>query len=161
MTLDKEEAFVECRVRHWPRHRHLTLWQWFFSLPSTRWHLPIVRQKVLGKKAVTDAQFAETSLTRVILGKAAVFGSTGCVLCFHCVKFWTFVWTLIRTFYELFSFFFIIDCTILCLNQNLGAFRYIFTGSRYFKGVSCIPTCLSTFCQISRCLKTFSSSSSS
>jgi hypothetical protein len=44
-----------------------------FSLPSTKWHsansLPIARQKVLGKEAVADVQFAERSLPSVTLGK--------------------------------------------------------------------------------------------
>jgi hypothetical protein len=37
-----------------------------FSLPSAKWHstksLPSARQKVLGKEAVADVQFAERSL---------------------------------------------------------------------------------------------------
>jgi hypothetical protein len=37
-----------------------------FSLPSAKWH----RQKVLGKEAVADVQFAERSLPGVTLGKA-------------------------------------------------------------------------------------------
>jgi hypothetical protein len=45
-----------------------------FSLPSTKWHsansLPSARQKVLGKEAVADVQFAERSLPSVTLGKA-------------------------------------------------------------------------------------------
>jgi hypothetical protein len=44
-----------------------------FSLPSTKWHsaksLPSARQKVLGKEAVADVQFAERSLPSVTLGK--------------------------------------------------------------------------------------------
>jgi hypothetical protein len=44
-----------------------------FSLPSTKWHsaksLPSVRQKVLGKEAVADVQFAERSLPSVTLDK--------------------------------------------------------------------------------------------
>jgi hypothetical protein len=40
-----------------------------FSLPSTKWHsansLPSARQKVLGKEAVADVQFAERSLPSV------------------------------------------------------------------------------------------------
>jgi hypothetical protein len=38
-----------------------------FSLPSS---LPSARQKVLGKEAVADVQFAERSLPSVTLGKA-------------------------------------------------------------------------------------------
>jgi hypothetical protein len=45
-----------------------------FSLPSAKWHsaksLPSARQKVLGKEAVADVQFAERSLPSVTLGKA-------------------------------------------------------------------------------------------
>jgi hypothetical protein len=45
-----------------------------FSLPSAFWHsamsLPSARQKVLGKEAVADVQFAERSLPSVTLGKA-------------------------------------------------------------------------------------------
>ena len=44
-----------------------------FSLPSAKWHsaksLPSARQKVLGKEAVADVQFAERSLPSVTLGK--------------------------------------------------------------------------------------------
>jgi hypothetical protein len=44
------------------------------SLPSAKWHsaksLPSARQKVLGKEAVADVQFAERSLPSVTLGKA-------------------------------------------------------------------------------------------
>jgi hypothetical protein len=43
-------------------------------LPSAKWHsakaLPSARQKVLGKEAVADVQFAERSLPSVTLGKA-------------------------------------------------------------------------------------------
>jgi hypothetical protein len=50
-----------------------------FSLPSTKWHsaksLPSARQKVLGKEAITDVQFAERSLPSVTLGKGVVSGS--------------------------------------------------------------------------------------
>jgi hypothetical protein len=42
-------------------------------LPSAKWHsaktLPSARQKVLGKEAVADVQFAERSLPSVTLGK--------------------------------------------------------------------------------------------
>jgi hypothetical protein len=45
-----------------------------FSLPSAKWHsaksFPSARQKVLGKDAVADVQFAERSLPSVTLGKA-------------------------------------------------------------------------------------------
>jgi hypothetical protein len=45
-----------------------------FSLPNVKWHsanyLPSARQKVLGKEAVADVQFAERSLPSVTLGKA-------------------------------------------------------------------------------------------
>jgi hypothetical protein len=45
-----------------------------FSLPSAKWHsansLLSARQKVLGKEAVADVQFAERSLPSVTLGKA-------------------------------------------------------------------------------------------
>jgi hypothetical protein len=45
-----------------------------FSLPSAKWHsaksLPSARQKVLGKDAVADVQFAKRSLPSVTLGKA-------------------------------------------------------------------------------------------
>jgi hypothetical protein len=45
-----------------------------FSLPSVKWHsansLPSARQKILGKEAVADVQFAERSLPSVTLGKA-------------------------------------------------------------------------------------------
>jgi hypothetical protein len=44
-----------------------------FSLPSAIWHsaktLPSARQKVLGKEAIADVQFAERSLSSVTLGK--------------------------------------------------------------------------------------------
>jgi hypothetical protein len=40
-----------------------------FSLPSTKWHSANARQKVLGKEAVADVQFAERSLPSVTLGK--------------------------------------------------------------------------------------------
>jgi hypothetical protein len=44
-----------------------------FSLPSTKWHsansLSSARQKVLGKEAVIDVQFAERSLPSITLGK--------------------------------------------------------------------------------------------
>jgi hypothetical protein len=45
-----------------------------FSLPSDKWHstnsLPSARQKVLGKEAVVNVQFAEHPLPSVTLGKA-------------------------------------------------------------------------------------------
>jgi hypothetical protein len=45
-------------------------------LPSVKWHsansLPSARQKVLGKEAVADVQFAERSLSSVTLGKGFV-----------------------------------------------------------------------------------------
>jgi hypothetical protein len=45
-----------------------------FSLPSVKRHLanslPSAQQKVLGKEAVADVQFAERSLPSVTLGKA-------------------------------------------------------------------------------------------
>jgi hypothetical protein len=58
-----------------------------FSLPSTKWHstksLPSARQKVLGKEAVADVQFAERSLPSVTLGK--VFAE--CFICFaECLR---------------------------------------------------------------------------
>jgi hypothetical protein len=44
-----------------------------FSLSSTKWHsaksLPSARQKILGKEAVADVQFAERSLPSVTLDK--------------------------------------------------------------------------------------------
>jgi hypothetical protein len=44
-----------------------------FSLPSTKWHsansLPSAQQKVIGKEAVADVQFAERSLPSVTLDK--------------------------------------------------------------------------------------------
>jgi hypothetical protein len=47
-----------------------------FSLSSAKWHsaksLPSARQKVLGKEAVADVQFAERSVPSVTLGKAFV-----------------------------------------------------------------------------------------
>jgi hypothetical protein len=53
-----------------------------FSLPSAKWHsaksLPSARQKVLGKEAVADVQFAERSLPSVTLGK----GFAECTIAF-------------------------------------------------------------------------------
>jgi hypothetical protein len=58
-----------------------------FSLPSTKWHstksLPSARQKVLGKEAIADVQFAERSLPSVTLDK--VFAE--CFICFaECLR---------------------------------------------------------------------------
>jgi hypothetical protein len=56
-----------------------------FSLPSTKWHsansLPSARQKVLGKEAVADVQFAERSLSSVTLGKVFAECFLGFVEC--------------------------------------------------------------------------------
>jgi hypothetical protein len=53
-----------------------------FSLPSVKWHsaksLPSAQQKVLGKEAVADVQFAERSLPSVTLGK----GFAECTIAF-------------------------------------------------------------------------------
>jgi hypothetical protein len=52
-----------------------------FSLPSAKWHsaksLPSARQKVLGKEAVADVQFAERSLPSVTLGLCRVSETHG------------------------------------------------------------------------------------
>jgi hypothetical protein len=53
----------------WPRDS-------YFSLPSTKWHsaksLPSARQKVLGKEAVADVQFAERSLPSVAFAECKI-----------------------------------------------------------------------------------------
>jgi hypothetical protein len=56
-----------------------------FSLPSAKWHsaksLPSARQKILGKEAVADVQFAERSLPSVTLGKAFAECKMAFVVC--------------------------------------------------------------------------------
>jgi hypothetical protein len=62
-----------------------------FSLPSTKWHstktLSSARQKVLGKEAIADVQFTETSFSVVTLGKAFTECFPGFAKCFiHLAK---------------------------------------------------------------------------
>jgi hypothetical protein len=62
-----------------------------FSLSSAKWHsansLPSARQKVLGKEAVVDVQFAECSLPSVTLSKAFAECKIAFVECLrHSVK---------------------------------------------------------------------------
>jgi hypothetical protein len=75
---DTRQINLLCRVSPWALGEGSVTVTWRrdgdFSLPSAKWHsaksLPSARQKVLGKDAVADVQFAERSLPSVTLGKA-------------------------------------------------------------------------------------------
>jgi hypothetical protein len=70
---DTRQINLLCRVSPWALGEGSVTVTWRrdgdFSLPSAKWHsaksLPSARQKVLGKDAVADVQFAERSLPSV------------------------------------------------------------------------------------------------